>query len=164
MDDNVVIHDPSPASSYLWRWGWKRPLGPGQFRLSALLTMVVIVACVLGLWRHRHDEQAPYRALHAVGAEIYFPNHSEAVEINLSGSDIADKDLAILSSVPLSITLNLSGTGVTDDAIDHLINARGLSFVDLTQTDISDSGLHRLTTARPDLSVGDFSKLSRLSW
>ena len=163
-DEKVTIHDPSLASRDLRRWGWKRPLGPGQFRLSALFAAVTIIACALGLWKHWYDQQAPYRALRAIGARLSFSGHRTAVVVDLSECNIANDDLAVLSRVPVSMTLSLSGTRVTDGAVEHLIDAPGLTFVDLTRTGISDAGLRRLATARPDVSVEDFSEHSPIAW
>jgi len=42
--ENVVVHDPSPMCQYLWRWGWKRPPGAGQFWLATLFAIVTRLA------------------------------------------------------------------------------------------------------------------------
>ena len=162
--DGLVIRETAPASRYLWRWGWKRPLGPGQFRLGGLLALVTVPGVVLGLWKNWYDQQAPYRALRDLGATLTFYEQCGDIHVDLSGATVTDKQLVKLCDVPDQMDLDLSGTTVTDRAIDSLIRIPKLANIDLSGTNVSQSGIKRLTEARPDVSVGPMPARSRLLW
>jgi len=164
QEDGVRIDELSPASRHLLRWGWRRPLGSRQFRLATVFVIVTILATTLALWKHWHDQQAPYRALRALGADLRFSDRRRWVHVDLSGSSVTDDKLNVLRQVPVKTHLDLSGTTVTDNVIDQLIQAAQLVRVDLTRTKVSDAGIQRLLDARPDVSVGPTSDMSYLKW
>lgn len=164
QDDPIVIDERFPVSRHLHRWGWRPPLGRGQFRLAALFATIAVFAAMLGLWKHWHDQQAPYRRLRALDADLLFFNDARAVLIDLSGRNVTDDQLGILRHVPLEMHLDLSGTTVTDRTIGLLIGVQRLEYVDLTGTKVTDVGLQRLVDSRPDVSVGPREAPSRLIW
>jgi len=125
---------------------------------------VTILAAILAVWKHWHDQQAPYRALRALGADIRFYDARRWVHVDLSGSNVTDDELTVLRHVPLEMQLDLSGATVSDKVIDQLTQAPQLVRVDLTGTKVSDGGIQRLRDARPDVSVGPTDDMSYLKW
>ena len=66
------------------------------------------------------------------------------VELDFSGTDFTDEDLATLEVVDSVRSLNLAGTGVTDEGLAVLTHAIKLETIDLSGTAITDEGIMRL--------------------
>lgn len=71
----------------------------------------------------------------------------ETVEINLTGIEFGDDDLAHLADwprLPALYSLNLAGTNVTDAGLKNLKRLSQLRHLDLSRTAMTDSGLNDL--------------------
>jgi len=96
----------------------------------------------------------------------------QATLVNLSHTDINNRDLRHLKRLNGLQRLNLSGTGITDDGLRHLEGLYGLKALDLSDTLVSGSGLkhiRNLTTlrylylSRTQIDDADLQHLTRLN-
>lgn len=65
--------------------------------------------------------------------------------LQLSLTDITDKDLKALSKFPRLKSLDLSRTKITDDGLAHLLSLKELEELTLVRTDISKQGLDTIS-------------------
>ncbi|MGO9600262.1 MAG: leucine-rich repeat domain-containing protein [Isosphaeraceae bacterium] len=67
------------------------------------------------------------------------------VKVDLSGSAVANDDLAVLKTLGKLEALSLRGTRITDAGVPHIAAAGKLRNLDLDQTQVTDAGLASLT-------------------
>ena len=132
-----------------------------QFRLRTLLALVTLIAVVLG-WRlyvWRAEQVVQRRAISEIQAlggstSVTFDSYAEAIALGGRKADnlvlfdrpaLADEDLAVLESAPLTRSLTLVGSQVTDNGLAHLKSLRQLEHLDLKKNQrLTDAGLVHL--------------------
>ena len=88
-----------------------------------------------------HSEPAWLNRLTRGRSRAFF---ERATVVNLSETEITDRDLAVLETLKGLERLNLSGTEITDQGLLHLANLTTLKALDLTGTRIRGPGLVQL--------------------
>lgn len=96
------------------------------------------------------DEFARYQQLRAVGVaggsvQTSQRGVEQMVDLTLSGTAIADHDLASLAKLSGLQSLVLNDTGITDAGLAHLRGLTSLAVLRLDNTRITDAGLRHLT-------------------
>jgi len=101
----------------------------------------------------------PLRAVFRVGGSVQTHERGAGVvlEVVLSGTAIADDDLAALSKLPNLQRLGLDNTQVTDAGLAHLSQSPSLVWLWLGKTRVTDAGLTHLQglTTLQGLLLGD---------
>lgn len=116
---------------------WK-PLG-AQARLNDEFQLVALIV------RHPQfaDAQLPRLA-----------DHPQLEHLDLAGTGISHRGLAVLQELPALKSLSLRSTAVSDAALESVQAVAGLEELDISRTAVSDRGLERL---------GSLSRLRRLA-
>src|SRR5262249_16804579 len=65
-------------------------------------------------------------------------------DLDLSGTAISDRGVAVLRELPALETLSLAGTRITDEGVAHLARCHELRHVDLSWTNTGDGALRAL--------------------
>ncbi|GAB5561005.1 MAG: hypothetical protein SynsKO_26520 [Synoicihabitans sp.] len=74
------------------------------------------------------------------------PDIANLHDLDLSGTDISDKDLSTIGSIPNLQKLNLSATTISDEGLSHLSILFDLRTLNLYGTNVTDEGLEHLAT------------------
>jgi len=84
-------------------------------------------------------------AIKKAGGEINRRDDGLEVEFHLTGRDLRDGQLAVITQLPDITSLNLKRTRITDAGMKHLTNLTSLEMLHLEQTAVSDQGVVHLT-------------------
>lgn len=88
----------------------------------------------------------------------------EAIELD-NNTEIRDKDLDVLATLPNLRRLSLAGTEIDDGAIRHITAASSLTFVDVRRTKVSKDAVQRLSKAIPKCEIEcDHGKIVGAKW
>ena len=114
--------------------------------VPTVLSIVAIAICGCG---QSSTNAAPARSEEGEQFDSYYEKIEHAggrvvVELDFSGSDFSDDDLAKLEVVDRVRTLNLAGTKVTDAGLAVLKHASNLETIDLSDTAITEEGIMQL--------------------
>jgi len=93
------------------------------------------------------DQEDAFARIRQLGG-TWVSREQQVVEVDFSGRNLADEDLAILKAFPQLERLLLARTPVTDAGLSHLQGLAYLYMLDLQQTDVSDAGLKHITGLR----------------
>jgi hypothetical protein len=130
-----------------------------QFGLGTLLGLLTLVAVVLALVVNAAGRQRRAVALvERMGGQVYYDQAEtevpvwlrdllgeyyfrSAIDIDLDGTKVSDRDLEHLKGLTALQSLSLYGTPVSDAGLAHLQGLTGLEWLNLGGTRVTDAGL-----------------------
>ena len=74
-------------------------------------------------------------------------------EVDLSGSNVSDANLAAFQKLTTLTTLHLTATAVTDQGLANLASVPNLRSLDVSRTRVTNQGIARLKSRLPNLKV-----------
>ena len=121
---------------------------PFQFGIRSLLIYTFVLAFMFG-WMSRNLQRAA-RIRKAMGpraslADCFFVGGNHWRELDFSGDDVTDSDLAFIEEAPEVRIVHLQSDNITDTGLAHLKNAKQLVSLDISGTKITDKGLEQLS-------------------
>lgn len=125
----------SPAA----RRNWWRPRVSLTW-IVAFMTVVAATATIAG-YRFRHSRQVHRDHESAVQRINELGGAFQQGTVVLSGTDVVDDDLQLLSSVRGLRDLNLGATGISNSGMRYVTELKDLQALNLSGTKINDAGL-----------------------
>jgi hypothetical protein len=116
--------------------------------LACLLVVAAISGCGTGV---TPQQKAAMTKIQDLGGKINF--EGGGYKVDLTGTQIQNKDLEHLKEFANLQELDLRGTQITDAGLAHLEVLTSLQFVRLERTATTREGVKRLKAARPNLDV-----------
>ncbi|MEX0939547.1 MAG: hypothetical protein WDZ59_16910 [Pirellulales bacterium] len=83
----------------------------------------------------------------------HVPSLTGLEHLNLSETEVNDRDLARIAGLRNLTSLQLTGTQVTDAGLPHLYGLGGLRSLDIDKRHITDAGIEELQARLPKLNV-----------
>ncbi len=77
----------------------------------------------------------------------------QLASLDLSGTSVTDRGMAVAASLPALKILRLRGTGLTDESVPRLCLLTGLAELDLRDTSITDAGVRAVRSAVPKCHI-----------
>lgn len=78
---------------------------------------------------------------------------AEVVVIDLSNTEIENKDLSVFKDFEIVQSLILDNTKIDDDGLSYLESLHHLELLSLIGTQVSEKGLNKLALSLPDLDI-----------
>jgi hypothetical protein len=114
--------------------------------------MLLVACAVVGCGAQVSPEhKAAVTKIQDLGGKVVY--EGGGYKVNLTGTQIQDKDLEILKHVQNLQELDLRGTQITDDGLGHLKALAALRFIRLERTGTTRDGIKTLKSAIPNLDV-----------
>jgi hypothetical protein len=149
-----AIQDRCQYTTLLRRWGVRRRLKPGQYRLSALLICLTLCSAVFGMLTWNKDRWLLPLIVEDLGGHVEPIRWDRTrLGVDLSNTAISDDDLRRLIEVPRVRRINLNSTAVTDRGMDYLAQMPDLRVIILDNTEVSEQAVRELLRARPGIVV-----------
>lgn len=97
-----------------------------------LLLACLLSGCGAGI---SEEQKAAMQHLRDVGAKVNYSNGG--YEVDFTGTQVEDADLAYLKHIPHVRNVNLQGTRVSDAGMEHLLVIETLEFLYLQRSTVS---------------------------